>query len=167
MLRVISLGALIILNYAFESTILQNFAIFGVAPNISLIMIISYGLLRGEIEGGFFGIFSGLIHDIMGAQFIGLHAGLGLLFGFAAGFPFKDYFKDNYLLPLIITAATSLAYQFLFYVFAFALRGRLEFWFYLWSIILPSTIYTALLAIPVYMLIFVINARLVKRENGF
>ena len=164
-MRVGCMAALILINYIVQSTVLVRFSILGVNPDTAIIFIVSYGILRGDVEGAIFGFFSGLTHDLFGAHFVGLYAMLGMFTGFVAGKPFKDYFKDNYFLPFMIVVAATLSYQ-LFIYLTFLIRGRLDFWFYFTSIILPKTIYTAAIALPLYSLMFVINTRIEDYENG-
>ena len=165
-MRVGCLAALIIVNYILQSTVFMRFSILGVNPDTAIIVIVSYGILRGDVEGAIFGFFTGLTHDIFGANFIGLYAMLGMFTGFIAGKPFKDYFKDNYFLPFMIIVAATLSYQIMIFFTSFLIRGRLEFWFYFTSIILPKTIYTAAIALPLYSLMFVINEKIEDYENN-
>ena len=171
MMRVGCMAALIIFNYVLQSTVLVRVAILGVNPDTAIILIVSYGILRGDIEGAIFGFFAGLTHDLFGGHFIGLYAMLGMLTGFVAGKPFKDYFKDNYFLPFMIVVGATLSYQVLIFFTSFLFRGRLDFWFYFSTIIFPKTIYTASIAIPLYSLMFVINNKIedfeYKRRNLF
>ena len=159
-MRVGCMAVLIILNYVLQSTVLIHTAILGVNPDTAIIFIVSYGILRGDVEGAIFGFFAGLTHDLFGGHFIGLYAMLGMLTGYVAGKPFKDYFKDNYFLPFMIVVASILSYQIVLFFINFLLFGRFAFWFYFTSIILPKTIYTASLAIPLYSLMFVINSKI-------
>ena len=166
MLRIGCMAALILLNYVLQSTLLIRVSILGVNPDTAIIFIVSYGILRGDVEGAIFGFFAGLTHDLFGGHFIGLYAMLGMLTGYVAGKPFKDYFKDNYFLPFMIVVASILAYQIVFFFINFLLFGRFAFWFYFTSIILPKTIYTASLAIPLYSLMFVINSKIEDYEHN-
>ena len=164
-MRVGCIAALILINYVFQSTILVRFSILGVNPDTAIILIVSYGILRGDVEGAIFGFFSGLTHDLFGGHFIGLYAMLGMLAGYIAGKPFKDYFKDNYFLPFMIVVTTTFSYQILIFFTSFLIRGRLDFWFYFTSIIVPKTIYTAAIALPLYSLMFVINEKIETFEH--
>jgi len=166
MMRIGCMTLLILLNYVLQSTVLVRTAILGVNPDTAIIFIVSYGILRGDVEGAIFGFFAGLTHDLFGGHFVGLYAMLGMLVGYAAGKPFKDYFKDNYFLPFMIVIAATLSYQIMFFFTSFLFRGRLDFWFYFTSIIIPKTIYTASLAIPLYSLMFVINSKIEEYENN-
>jgi len=166
MMRIGCMAALIILNYVLQSTLLVRVAILGVNPDTAIIFIVSYGILRGDVEGAIFGFFAGLTHDLFGGHFVGLHAMLGMLVGYMAGKPFKDYFKDNYFLPFMIVVGATLSYQLMIFFSSFLIRGRLDFWFYFSTIIFPKTIYTASIAIPLYSLMFVLNSRLEDYEHN-
>ena len=166
MVRIAVMAALIVLNFVLQSSVLGAVAFLGATPNTAIIFIVSYGILRGDVEGAIFGLFAGLVQDVFAAPFIGLYALLGLLIGYAAGKPFKDFFRENYFLPLVPVVIAVLAHQLLFYFTSFLFRGNFEFWFYLRTIILPTTVYTAILAVPLYSLLFFINAR-VERYEAF
>ena len=112
MMRVGCMAALIIINYVLQSTVFVRAAILGVTPDTAIIFIVSYGILRGDVEGAIFGFFSGLTHDIFGGDFVGLYAMLGMFTGFVAGKPFKDYFKDNYFLPFMIVVGAHFHIRF-------------------------------------------------------
>ena len=166
-MRVGCMAALIIINYILQSTVFVRLSILGVNPDTAIIFIVSYGLLRGDVEGAIFGFFAGLTHDILGAHFIGLYAMLGMLTGYIAGKPFKDYFKNNYFLPFMIVVVATISYQTLVFFTSFLIRGRLDFLFYFTSIILPKTIYTATIALPLYSLMFVINSKIEDYEYNY
>jgi len=132
-----------------------------------LVLIVSYAILRNEIEGALFGLFAGLMMDIAGGMFIGIFAMLGFVVGYICGKPFKDFFKDNYFLPFFVVVCISFAHQFVLYVITIMFAGQLEFWHYMRTIILPKTIYTASLSIPLYGLLHFINIRLERHERKF
>jgi rod shape-determining protein MreD len=159
------MAGLIIVNFVLQTTLFQSFAIFGVTPDTALVFIVSYAILRGDIEGAIFGFGAGLVQDIMGGLFIGLFALLGFLTGYICGKPFKDFFKDNYFLPFFVVVGVSLVYQMAVYISSVMIFGQLDFWFYFRTIILPKTIYSASLSVPLYSLLHFINARLERLEQ--
>ena len=167
MVRILCMFALILINFVVQATLLPELAIGGVTPDTALIFIVSYGILRGDIEGAIFGFSAGLVHDMFGGSVIGVFALLGFLTGFACGKPFRDFFKDNYFLPFAVVVGVSLIYQLAFYVMTQMFAGQLDFWHYFITIILPKTIYTASLSIPLYSLLHFINARIERHEENF
>jgi rod shape-determining protein MreD len=166
MLRVPVMAVIIIINYVAQTTFWPELAILGITPDTALILIISYGMLRGEIEGALFGLASGFLMDMFGGVYIGLYALMGFVAGYVSGKPFRDFFKDNYFLPFFIVSGITVVYQFVLYVALVMFRGQLDFWFYVHSIILPKTVYTAALAIPLYMFMHFVNRRVEIFEHN-
>ena len=166
-MRIIVIIIIVLANFVLQTTLFPQIAILGVTPDTALVLIVSYAILRGEVEGALFGLFTGLVQDISSGFFIGIFALLGFVTGYVCGKPFKDFFKDNYFLPFAIVVAASLVYQFALYVTTVMFTGQLEFFHYFRTIILPKTIYTASLSIPLYSLLHLINARLKRHEAKF
>ena len=160
------MGALILVNYVIQTSILPHVAIFGVTPDTALIFIVSYGILRGDVEGAIFGFSAGLLQDIFSGGPIGMFALMGFLIGYVSGKPFRDFFKDNYFLPFFIVLAAILIQQFAIYVSSFLFLGHLNLALFSRIIILPAVIYTASLSIPLYSLLHLINGRVEQWESA-
>lgn len=165
MARILVMVILAILNYVLQSTLFPHIAIMGVTPDTALVLIVSYAILRGDIEGAVFGLFVGLVQDVSSGMFIGIFALLGFITGYICGKPFRDFFKDNYFLPFFIVAIAAFMYQIALYITTIMLAGHLDFAHYLRTIILPGTVYTASLSIPLYILLHFINARIERHEE--
>jgi len=163
-MRIIVIFVIVVINFVLQTTLFPNFAILGVTPDTALVLIVCYAILRGDIEGALFGLFAGFVQDISSGMFVGIFALLGFLAGYVCGKPFKDFFKDTYFLPFAIVVIVSLVYQFVLYVTTIMFTGQLEFLHYFATIILPKTIYTASVSIPIYMLLHFINSKLELRE---
>ena len=168
-MRPFVVGLLLILNMILQSTLFQHAAIMSVLPNTALLIVVSYAILRGDVEGALVGFFAGLLQDLFFGRYLGFYAACGTLTGFVCGKPFKDFFRENYLLPIPLVAISMLATELAFYVFHFLLLGQTDLWYYFHKIILPETVYTTFLAIPVYRLVYGLNGRLeafAKRRKG-
>ena len=159
------MGLVILLNFVLQTSVLPHVAILGVTPDTALIFIVSYGILRGDVEGGIFGFSAGLMQDIFSGGPIGMFALIGFLIGYVSGKPFRDFFKDNYFLPFFIVLAAVLIKQLLIYL-SFMFLGYLNFMFFARTIILPATIYTVSLSIPLYSLMHFINGRIERFEES-
>jgi len=166
-MRIVVIFVLVIANFVLQTSLLPNFAILGVTPDTALVLIVCYAILRGDIEGALFGLFAGFIQDISSGMFIGIFALLGFFAGYISGKPFKDFFKDNYFLPFAIVVTVSFLHQFILYVTTIMFTGQLEFLHYLGTIILPKTIYTASVSIPIYMLLHFVNSKIESFEARF
>lgn len=165
-MRVLIVSITLVLNLILESTVFQYIRVFDIQPNITVLIIISYAILRGDIEGAAVGFFAGLAQDIFFGDIIGVSALLGFLIGYVCGKPFKDFFHENDIPPLLLAGAGILIYEFFFYFFAYLFRGETDFFHYFNRIILPGSVYTLAFAIPVYRLVYLINSKLEIREKS-
>jgi len=139
--------------------------LFYTIPNTALIIVVVYAMLRGDVEGAILGFCAGFLADIFFGRIIGVSALLLMFTGYFAGKPFKDFFKENYIAPMILVAIASLTYEFMFYVLNFLLMGRTGFARYLGQIILPVTVYNLVVCVFIYRLIYGINRALETREG--
>lgn len=164
-LRVTLMGVIIFLNFILQTTLLPYVSIGGVLPNTALIIIVSLGLLRGYWEGACAGFFSGLLQDIFFGTSMGFYALLGLLSGLLAGINQKDFYRENYLLPMIICSIITILYESVVYIIGFFFQGETNILYFLIHLALPEAVYTAILSIPIYRLLFGINEWLELKEK--
>ena len=157
---------ILVFNFILQSTVFQYIAIFGIKPDTALVIIVCFAFLRNDVEAALAGLFAGLMVDLFfGRGLIGYHALSLACAGFVCGKFFKAYFRENYLFPLVMTAVSAFLREFATYVTRFMLLGKTDTGYYLVKIILPSTIYTTLLVLPVYWAVYRINDRLEARER--
>ena len=164
-MRIIVISFIILFNFIIQSTLLGHAQVLGIIPNTALIIVVTYAMLRGDVEGALVGFGAGLLADIFFGRIIGVSALLLMFTGFFCGKPFKDFFKENYIAPIILVGAASIAYEFMFYVFNFLLLGRVNFLRYFGQIILPTAVYNLVLCVFIYRIIYGINSLLEKREE--
>jgi rod shape-determining protein MreD len=154
----------IIICFVLQSSLYQFISLAGVMPNLLLILVVSQAYMRGRMTGMVVGFFSGLLIDILFGNVIGLYAMLQMLIGYITGYANKIYSKDDFTLPLFFVALANFVYQFLYYIFEFLLRGKLDFTYYLRIRILPEIIYTVAASVFVYKLLHMINHSLDRSE---
>ena len=165
MLRILTILLIIFINFILQSTLFQNIMIFGITPNTAIIIIVAFAIMRQDIEGAIIGFFAGLLQDIFFGNVIGLNALIYMFIGFLSGKPFKEFYLENYILPIALVGTSTILYNFIYYVINFLFRARLDFFTYLGIIILPETIYNIILTLPLYIVLYQINKLLEKREN--
>jgi len=159
------MAAILLVNMVLQASALPYFEILNVKPDTAILIIVSYAVLRGDVEGAILGFCAGLLRDVFFSDYIGLHALLGLCVGYFCGKPFKNFFPENYLPPLILSAISLFAYEFADYFFNLLFQGKVDIWFYFRTIILPTVIYTVILAMPIYRLLYALDKRLEKHER--
>ena len=157
MLRVLVMAVILLANTVLQASAFPYIEILSVKPNTAILIIVSYAVLRNDIEGAIVGFFAGLLQDMFFGDYLGLYAFLGMCTGYLCGKPFKNFFKENYIPPLLLCAASLFAYEFAVYVFRFLLQGKIDIWFYFRTIILPEAIYSIILSLPIYRLLYSLN----------
>ncbi len=165
MKRKITMAALILLFIILQSTLCQEIAIASVKPNLLIILIVSFGLMRGRRSGMMIGFFCGLLADLFFESIIGFNALIYLWVGYLSGYFYRIFYDDDIKTPLFLISVSDLAYGIIHYCFRFLMRGRVQFFTYLGRIILPEVFYTLILTILCYRILYTINQRLSLSDN--
>ena len=148
---------LILASFTLSSTVLPRFNI-GAMFDISLVMIICFGLIKGEVKGAVFGFFVGLVNGILMANIVGFFALLGFVAGFVCGFFRDENNERSLIITILIVLGVVFAYQMASYLGQIVFFGQFGFLQRLHTVALPKTILTTALFVPVYVfLCFVIS----------
>lgn len=164
MIRTITMTLLILITFILQSTVFQSLSIASIAPNLLLILTVSFGFMRGKKEGILVGFFCGILIDIFYGNLLGFYALIYMYIGYLNGFLCKVYYDEDVKVPMILTAISDLAYGFVVYGLQFMLRGRLHVMNYVWHIMLPEMIYTVLITVMIYRPLYRLNHWLTERE---
>ena len=164
-MRIPVTALIIFVNFILQTTLFPLLAIRGIFPNTALIIVTSYALLRGSKEGAIVGGFTGLLMDIFFSKMIGFYTLLYLAIGLFFGRSQKTFYRENYLLPVIFCTVSTIIYQAVLYIVGFMFRGEVNIFYFLFSILLPEIVYTAIVTILVYRILFGINEWLELKEK--
>lgn len=153
----------IILIFAFvttQVTFLNHINIFGVTPNIVIILIVSISLLEGRIHGSAVGFFTGLCLDAVIGIALGFQALLGMLLGLALGNINKRFFKENIFVMAICAFISTILYESAI-TFASNLYGlEINILITLKTIILPEAIINSILGLILFFIIVQIDRKI-------
>ncbi len=164
-MRIILTALLVILNFILQSTLYPKLAIQGVFPNTALIIVTSYALLRGSKEGAMVGAGAGLLTDVFFSTYIGFYTVLFLLLGLLFGRSQQNFYRENYILPMIFCAISTCLFEAAVYVTGFFFRGEGNILYFLFRILLPEIVYAAIVTVPYYRILFGINEWLELKEK--
>ncbi|MCR5310703.1 MAG: rod shape-determining protein MreD [Lachnospiraceae bacterium] len=151
--------------FVLQGTLFKAISFGTIAPNLLLILTVSFGLMRGKKTGLLLGFFSGLLMDIFVSDYVGFYSLLLMYLGYFAGSFNRVFFDEEIKLPMVIIIVTDLIYGVGCYGFMYLLRGRLNFPYYFLHICLPECAYTVLVTLIFYPLILLINRALVNGER--
>lgn len=160
MRRKLTMAVLILVSILLQSAICPMIAIASIKPNLLIILTVSFGLMRGRKEGMMTGFFCGLLTDIFFESIIGFNALIYLWVGYFSGYFYRIFYDDDIKTPLFLISISDFAYGIIQYGFMFLLRGRIQFFYYLGRVIIPEVIYTLLLTILFYRMLYAINQKL-------
>lgn len=151
----------IILLYVFQTTVFTIYLSIGeITPNLILMFSCIVGFMRGRRSGMLTGFFGGMLVDVMNGGIVGLSPLIYLLAGYFNGLFYKEYSKEQLLLPIGLVALCDFGYGILYYFFHFLFRNRLNFGHYFTKIIIPEVVYTVAITIFAYLLVYFINRKL-------
>ena len=165
MLRKIVLFLIISICFVLQTTTFQTLSFANIAPNLLIVVVAAFGLMRGKKEGMYIGFFSGLLIDIFCGFYLGIYALLYMYVGYLTGLFQKRFYPEDIKLPLIIISASDLISNLIIYVFLFLTRSRYDFAYYLKSVIIPEFVYTMIITIFLYLLLLKINQKLEAYEK--
>lgn len=136
-------------------TVLNYISIFGFKPDLLLIAVVFAALFFGSGAGLEVGIVAGLGKDMLALDYLGMNAlSLGLT-GLLIGAMHAKFFKESRLTRAIIVfffSAFSMSVHLFLYDLVSA-SGQISFIDYATSPLLPVSVYSALVAIPVFSLL--------------
>lgn len=150
MRRVLVIAGILLFSIVLQSTIFARINLFGVIPDLILVVTVCFGLLYGSLSGLYVGLAGGFLLDLAGGGILGINILTKALVGYGAGYIGKTVFKDNILIPLVAAAVATLAGEITAFLFltAFGWQGR--FFNYLYATVLPLVFYHFILTAPVY-----------------
>lgn len=160
MRRKIVLFVIIAVCYLLQTTFFQALAFASITPNLLIIVVSSFGFMRGKKEGLFIGFFCGLLLDIWSGSIIGFYALLYMYIGYVNGMFRKLFYPEDIKLPLVLIAGSDFSCNVLIYFIKFLFRSRFDFVYYFFHIMIPELVYTMVITILLYTIILKINQKL-------
>jgi len=142
---------LILFALILQTTAFNYLAIYGIKPNLILILVILNGFLRGTREGAFLGFSAGLMQDLVSGGVFGLNALTKLVAGYLAGLGEGRLYRENRVIAAGLTWVCTLGAQLIFYILLLLIDVSVPLVEALVYIILPSAFYNALVVLIVYM----------------
>lgn len=165
MINVVVTSVLLITNFILQSTVLHAIEIRGVIPDTMLIIVVSYALLRGQNSGAATGFFAGLLYDIFFGNSLGFYALMGMLTGYFCGICHRNFYRENFVLPVTLSAVTNIIMGLVIYFTGFLFNNRYNVFYYVVSVIIPQAVYTGIVALPVYRILYGINKKVEIKEK--
>ena len=110
---------LTLFNFFLQSSLLPYISIFGVVPNTSIILILCIALFKGKAYGAIFGLFIGLLQDVVFSPIIGINAFIYFFLGYFLGTIENRLIRENMFIPILFSVLGVIYYNFSYYVFTY------------------------------------------------
>ncbi|MCR5104096.1 MAG: rod shape-determining protein MreD [Eubacterium sp.] len=163
MRRAIVIFILIILSFLLQSSLFSFHNLCGAAPNLLLVLTMSFGLMRGRKEGLLIGFLCGFLYDLFFNTLIGPYMLLFMILGYINGAFHKEFLMEDIMLPVFIIAADEFIFNFVVYIATFLLRNRTDLGFYLTNVFLPQIFFTVIATVIIYRFYVWLNKLLKKK----
>ena len=147
-----------------QSTLVSHFRIWGVFADLPLLVVVSWGLLRGPREGLIWGFIAGVTVDLFsGAPFGAATFGL-MAAGFISGLGQSTVFRSQLLLPLLAVLLATIVYDILFMIVVWISGNPVSWLDSLFRLVLPSAVLNAVLTPVVFVIMRWLNTRFGREE---
>ena len=130
MRRKIVLFIIIAICFLLQTTVFRALTFANIGPNLLIIVVSSFGLMRGKKEGLWVGFFCGLLIDIFFGFYLGGYALLYMYIGYINGLFKKRFYPDDIKLPMILIGSSDIVNNLMIYIVMFFMRSRFSFWYY-------------------------------------
>lgn len=150
-----------------QATIMPHLVVGGVFPDLPVLVVVSWGLLRGSGEGVIWGGIAGIAVDLFSGAPFGA-AGLALLaVGFLSGRGKAAVFRTHITLSLVVMFLATIVYDLIFLLVVQISGGAVAWLGSLFRIILPSAALNALLTPVVLIVMRRLHLRFGREEMGW
>ncbi len=153
-MKILLKGAIIVVALVIQLTLINSVTILGIKPDLILIVVVVFSLLKGAKEGTISGFTSGLLQDIFSTGLLGINALAKTVTGFTCGILKEKIFYEHilFLIPLITFIASFMQSILIFLLLrAFGIEYGL-----VWSlkqVALPEALYSSLLSPFIFLAI--------------
>ena len=138
--------------------------IVGGRPLLLVPLVAAIAMFTGPVGGAAAGVGAGLLWDLYSTRLFGFNALVLLAIGCAVGLLVRLLLRNNPLSALLLTSGSVVAQTIVSWLCTDLLPGKDGVLLLLWRTVLPNTVYTLVLCLPVYLLVRGVTKALKKRE---
>jgi len=146
-MKILLKGAIIVVAIVIQLTLINSISILGLKPDLIMVVVVVFSLLKGEKEGTISGFASGFLQDIFSSGLLGINALAKTVIGFTCGVLKEKIFYEHilFLIPVITFFASFLQSILIFFLLrAFGIEYSLTWSFR--QVALPEALYSSLLS---------------------
>jgi rod shape-determining protein MreD len=151
----------------FQATALPALKVLGVKPELMLLTVLAWSLVRGVEEGLFWAFVGGLMLDLFSGGPLGASALALLVVSFLSGLTEGSVTRTGFLMPMVMALLGTLLYQVVFLLVVQIARGSVPWADSLFQVTLPSLVVNALLMPVVFYALAWLDRKTGRKEIGW
>lgn len=165
-MRYVLAAPLLLMTALLQTSVMPAFPIFGVAPNLVLILLVCWTVARGQREAMIIVPIGGICLSLLGSQPVGVALLASTPVVLLSELRTLRLTHSDFLLAVMLVFLSSLAYEAVFLV-ALRLQGETVGWFAAFlRVVLPTSIVSVLFTPPIYWLVSARSSGL-RRARAF
>lgn len=164
MKRFIIPGILLIL-ICVQNSLFGFIKVFGVKPDVVLVFIICFSLVKGNPECALVGIFGGILEDVFFGYAFGINSIACMLTSYLIGLVEGKLYKDNIFIPAIFVFGGTIIKESIVYFMLYLTRSDINIVYAFNNIILREAIFNLLFANITFKYVEKICRRYLPDEN--
>jgi rod shape-determining protein MreD len=157
MMRSIFMALLVIAAVVLQGTVFSVIRPGGVAPELTLVLVVAFAIFEGPVHGGILGFLAGLAGDITFGRPLGFSSMSMTLIGYSVGLLEKKVFKDNLLVPAFMVFLATIFNEFLTSILIQMVGIKLSIYKNFSSVVLPLAIVNLVATLVLYTPLYKIN----------
>jgi len=153
-MKILLKGAIIVIALLIQLTLINSITILGLKPDLIMVVVVVFSLLKGEKEGSISGFASGLLQDIFSTGILGINALAKTVIGFTCGILKEKIFHEHILFIIpVITFISSFMQSILIFLLLRAFGIEYNLAWSLKQVALPEALYGSLLSPFIFLAI--------------
>ena len=153
-MKILLKAAIIVIALLIQLTLINSITILGLKPDLIMVVVVVFSLLKGEKEGSISGFASGLLQDIFSTGILGINALAKTVIGFTCGILKEKIFHEHILFIIpVITFISSFMQSILIFLLLRAFGIEYNLAWSLKQVALPEALYGSLLSPFIFLAI--------------
>jgi rod shape-determining protein MreD len=153
-MKILLKGAIIVTALLIQLTLINSITILGLKPDLIMVVVVVFSLLKGAKEGTVSGFASGLLQDIFSAGLLGINALAKTVIGFFCGIIKEKIFHEHILFIIpVITFIASFMQSIIMLLLLRAFGTEYNLAWSLKQVALPEALYSSLLSPFIFLAI--------------
>ncbi len=137
-----------------QSSVLSSFPVLGVYPNLVLVLVVCWTVVRGQNEGMVVVPLGGLCLGLLSSQPVGVALLAAAPVVLLAELREARLTQSDFLLAVFLVLVSSLVYETVFLVILRVMGDSVQWWGSFMRVILPTSIVNVLFTPPLYWLVW-------------